>query len=279
MTNYRTYLEKNLLRFTQVLQGSVFAEETAGRPGWLQKIDPRIKIAGLLLLILSSSFTHSIMPIVVLLAVALFLAAGSMLLSYSFFRRLLFFIPLYTGLIALPALFLTPGEPLVAIPGTNLIVTDQGSRAATLLIVRVVTSVSFALLLILTTRWPVLLKALRRMGFPHLLVFMMAMTYRYIYVLLQSANSLFLARKSRKVGPEAWRTAKEWIGAISGVLLGKSYSLSSEIYLAMVSRGFRGEPVLLTDFRTHPRDWFWFSLFLVLSGVTFFWETILERFI
>jgi cobalt/nickel transport system permease protein len=117
------------------------------------------------------------------------------------------------------------------------------------------------------------------MGFPHLLVFLMAMTYRYIYVLLQSANSLFLARQSRKVGPEAWRTAKEWIGAIAGVLLGKSYSLSSEIYLAMVSRGFRGEPVLLTDFRTHPRDWLWFSLFFILSGITFFWKTILEHFI
>ena len=279
MSNYRTYLEKNLLRFTQVLQESVFAEETASRPGWLQKIDPRVKIAGLLLLILSSSFMHTIMPLAVLLVSALILAAGSMLLSFSFFRRVLFFIPLYTALIALPALFLTPGESLFVIPGTSLTVTHQGLRAATLLIVRVVTSVSFSLLLILTTRWPVLLKALRWMGFPHLLVFMMAMTYRYIYVLLQSANSLFLARQSRKVGPEAWRTAREWIGAISGVLLGKSYSLSSEIYLAMVSRGFRGEPVLLTDFQTHPRDWLWFSLFFVLSGVTFFWEIILERFI
>jgi cobalt/nickel transport system permease protein len=277
--SYRTYLEKNLFRFTQVLQESVFAEEAAGRPGWLQKIDPRIKIAGLLLLILSSSFAHSIIPIVALFVFALSLAAGSMLLSFSFFRRLLFFIPLYTTLIALPALFLTPGETLVTLPGTTLTVTHQGLRAATLLIVRVVTSVSFALLLVLTTRWPVLLKALRWMGFPHLLVFLMAMTYRYIYVLLQSANSLFLARQSRKVGPEAWRTSKEWIGAISGVLLGKSYSMSSEIYLAMVSRGFRGEPVLLTDFQTHPRDWIWFSLFFILSGITFFWKTILERFI
>ena len=277
--SYRSYLEKNLFRFAEALQESVFAEEAAGRPGWLQRIDPRIKIAGILLLILSSSFTHSITPIVVLLGFAFILAAGSMLLSFSFFRRLLFFIPFYTMLIALPALFLTPGETLVVLPETNLIVTHQGLRAATLLIVRVVTSVSFALLLVLTTRWPVLLKALRWMGFPHLLVFMMAMTYRYIYVLLQSANSLFLARQSRKVGPEAWRSAKEWIGAISGVLLGKSYSLSSEIYLAMVSRGFRGEPVLLTDFQTHSRDWLWFSLFFILSGITFFWKAILERFI
>jgi cobalt/nickel transport system permease protein len=277
--NYRTYLEKNLLRFTQVLQESVFAEEAAGRPGWLQQVDPRVKIAGLLLLILSSSFTHSIISIVVLLVFAFLLAAGSMLLSFSFFRRLLLFIPLYTTLIALPALFLTPGEPLIVLPGTTLTVTQQGLRAATLLIVRVVSSVSFALLLILTTRWPVLLKALRWMGFPHLLVFMMAMTYRYIYVLLQSAHALFLARQSRKVGPEAWRTAREWIGAISGVLLGKSYSLSSEIYLAMVSRGFRGEPVLLTDFKTRPRDWLWFSLFFTLSGITFFWKIIVERLI
>jgi cobalt/nickel transport system permease protein len=116
------------------------------------------------------------------------------------------------------------------------------------------------------------LKALRSIGFPQLFVFMLAMTYRYIHVLLYSTNNLFLARQSRRVGPEAWRSTKEWFGAITGALLGKSYSLSSEIYLAMVSRGFQGEPVLFMDFRTVPRDWLWLALFFFAAAITFFWE-------
>ncbi len=272
MSQYRTYLEKNLFLLSQAIQESMFAEEAAVRPGWLQKIDPRIKLSGILLLILACSFAQEIAPILLLFLFSLLLVYGSLLLSMSFFRRLWIFIPLYTALIALPALFLTPGEVIARTPLTGWSITEQGLRTGLMLVSRVTTTVSFLLLLVLTTKWSVLLKALRSMGVPQLLVFMLAMTYRYIYVLLQSTSALFLARQSRRVGPEAWHSAKEWIGTISGALLGKSYSLSSEIYLAMVSRGFRGEPVLLNDFKTEPRDWLWFTLFSMLAGVTFFWK-------
>jgi cobalt/nickel transport system permease protein len=272
MIRYRPYLERNLFRLSQAIQESMFADETAAGPGWLQSVDARIKLAGFLLLILSCSFSHDMAPIAFLLLFSIVLVAGSSLFSFSFFRRLWFFIPLYTALIAIPALFLTPGDSIARLPGIGWIVTEQGLRTALLLVLRVTTTVSFLLLLILTTRWAMLLKALRFLGIPHLVVFMLAMTHRYIYVLLHSTSTLFLARQSRRVGPEAWRGAKEWMGTIAGALLGKSYSLSSEIYLAMVSRGFKGEPVLLSDFKTQPRDWLWLSLFSVLSGVTFFWK-------
>jgi cobalt/nickel transport system permease protein len=275
MSSYRTYLEKNLFRLSHAIQESMFAEEAAAKPGWLQRVDPRIKLGGLLLLILSCSFSHELLPIVLLFLFSILLVAGSSLLSFSFFRRLWVFIPLYTLLIALPALFLTSGDALFAIPVTGWTVTVQGFRTAILLVARVTTTISLLLLIVLTTRWSALLKALRWMGLPHLLVFMLAMTYRYIYVLLQSMTALFLARQSRRVGPEAWRSTKEWFGAISGALLGKSYSLSSEIYLAMTSRGFRGEPVLLENFKTKSHDWLWLLLFVSLAGVTFFWKQIL----
>lgn len=261
---YRTYVEKSLLHFSELLQESVFAEETALRKGWLQPVDARAKVAGVFVVILACSFSHSIIGIAALLVTALVLVAGSALFSSEFLRRIWFFIPLYTALIALPALFLTPGE---RIEGSAI--TYQGLRSAIFLVLRVATSVSFMLLLILTTPWPVLLKALRWMGVPHLLVFMLAMTHRYIFLLLQTTNSLFLAKQSRRVGPEAWRSSREWLGAISGALLGKSYSLSSEVYLAMVSRGFRGEPVLLTEFRMRTADWLWLLLFVTLAGITF----------
>lgn len=272
MSRYRTYLETTLLRLSQTLHESMFAEEAAAQNGWLQKIDPRIKVCGLLLLILACSFAQDVMPIAILLVFSLVLVAGSHLLSFSYFTRLWFFIPLYTAVVALPALFLTPGETIVTLPFSGWHVTQQGARSAMLLVLRVTTTVSFLLLLVLTTRWAVLLKALRSMGFPQILLFMLAMTYRYIYVLLQSTTALFLARQSRRVGVEAWRSAKEWLGAISGALLGKSYSLSSEIYLAMVSRGFKGEPVLFTDFRTRAKDWLWLCLFVGMSSLSFAWR-------
>jgi cobalt/nickel transport system permease protein len=81
---------------------------------------------------------------------------------------------------------------------------------------------------------------------------------------------MFLGRQSRKVGTEAWRNARQWLGAISGVLLGKSYSLSSEVYLAMVSRGFQGEPLVLSDFRMRSRDFGWLLLFVLTATAVFY---------
>ncbi len=270
MNQTRIYLEQTLSRFTGFLQENVFAEEAAGRSGWLQEMDPRAKLAGFLLIISACSFSHSIITIVSLLIFSFILAAGSNVASLSFLKRVWIFMPLYTSLIAIPALFLTPGEPAGVLPVLNWTITEQGLSSASFLVMRVATSVSFMMLIVLTTRWPVLLKAFRSLGMPHLLVFLLAMTYRYIYVLLQTSNSLYLARKSRRVGPEAWRNSREWLGAISGSLLGKSYSLSSEIYLAMVSRGFRGEPQLLSEFRMKRRDWLWMLLFVFTSLAAIF---------
>ena len=44
-------------------------------------------------------------------------------------------------------------------------------------------------------------------------------------------------------------------GAAAGVLLNKSLQLSEEVYLAMQSRGFRGEAYTMDDFRMTRRDW------------------------
>jgi cobalt/nickel transport system permease protein len=55
------------------------------------------------------------------------------------------------------------------------------------------------------------------------------------------------------------------IAAISGTLLSKSLNMSSEVYLAMQSRGFRGAIVTLKPFRMQPRDWMWLGIFLLIT--------------
>jgi cobalt/nickel transport system permease protein len=86
-------------------------------------------------------------------------------------------------------------------------------------------------------------------------VLILAMTYRYIFVLAHLANSMFLSRKSRTVGPASGAFARRWLGATTSTLVGKSYHLSSEVYLAMLSRGFRGEPVSFDSNKMRTRDY------------------------
>lgn len=268
MRSSRSFVERNLSRLTAILQESVFAEEAAQLPGWLQHLDPRVKLSGFLLILLASAFSHSMIVIVGLLVFSVILAAGSRLFSLSFLRRVWAFMPFYTAMIALPALFTTPGD--TAFQWAGLSVTEQGGRAALFITLRVAASVSYMLLLVLTTSWPALLKAFRNLGFPRILIFLLSVTYRYIYVLLSSANALFLARKSRKLGPEAWQNHSRWIGSLFGSLLGTSYYLSDEVFLAMKARGFRGEPVLLTDFRLKTSDILWMLLLYSAAGLSFY---------
>ena len=261
----RSFLEKNLARFAELLEESVFAEETAQKNGWLQGMDARVKCAGLLLLLLASSLSRSAPVILFVYLFSLILAAGSHIFSTAFLRRAWVFMPFYTALMTAPALFLTPGDTAFVLPLTGWAVTHQGIRAVALLVLRVATSVSLMLLLVLTTSWPRLLKALRSLGCPRLLVVLLIMTHRYIYLMLHTATALFLGRNSRRVGPETWQNSRQWIGTLLGTLLQKSYHLSQEVYLAMVSRGFRGEPVLMDDFRLRSSDYIWMAAFL-LSG-------------
>jgi cobalt/nickel transport system permease protein len=127
-------------------------------------------------------------------------------------------------------------------------------RAATTLILRVGASVSFAAILILTTRWGVLLSALRGLRVPQVFVVILGMTYRYIFLLLHTTNDMFLARKSRLVGRAPGSSERAWLAGSMGTLLGKSYLLSDEVYLAMVSRGFHGEAKTLEPLHMRPFD-------------------------
>ena len=134
-------------------------------------------------------------------------------------------------------------------------VTLQGLRSAVFLVGRAETAATFTLLLILSTPWPHILKALRSLGVPVAAVAILGMTHRYIFVLLQSAIQMFEARRSRIVGPMSARERRRFIGAAAGGLLARSFQIASEVHLAMVSRGYRGEVRLLDDFRTRPLDW------------------------
>ncbi|MBO0856924.1 MAG: cobalt ECF transporter T component CbiQ [Chloracidobacterium sp.] len=237
------------------MERSAAAEATASKPGLLQSFDPRVKVAGLLGLLVSSALAHRLLVILDVFGVALILALLSriswrMLAKWGWASALVF-----SGPLALPAVFLTPGRIIFRLPLFSWPVTAQGMAGATLLIARVETAVTLSLLLILSTPWPRVLKAMRALGAPVVLVTILGMTYRYIFLLLATAHDMFEARQSRRVGALMAAEARRFATSCIGVLLGKSLQLSSEAHLAMISRGFRGEVYSLDEFAMRPRDW------------------------
>jgi cobalt ECF transporter T component CbiQ len=170
----------------------------------------------------------------------------------------------FTGAIALPAIFLTPGHA-IAFFGVTAI-TQQGLRAAAFLTGRAETASTLSALLVLTTPWPWVLKALRIFRCPMIVVAILGMTYRYIFVILQTALEMFEARQSRTVGILPPSERRRLASSAAGVLLSKSVQMSGEVHQAMRSRGFRGEVHLLQDFRARATDWCWLAGFALLAA-------------
>ena len=269
MAGHDSFIERSITGALSFLKESVFAEEYASKPGFLQSLDPRIKVITIFLLIIATVLTRSIAVSCVLYALCLILAYFSHVKISFFLKRTWIFIPLFSIFIAIPALFsfFSPGEALLSfnLIGYKLSITRQGILGATLFVIRVTASVSFAVLLSLTTRHFDLLKVLRIFGIPQVFVMTLGMCYRYIYLFLEVAGNTYLAIKSRvgtrvhyKRGQHmvAWNMASLWL---------RSYHLNDAVYQAMLSRGYTGEPAVLENFKTRWFDWVW----LFMTGLFF----------
>jgi cobalt/nickel transport system permease protein len=259
----RGVIEKTLADLAQALEQSLFAESIARQPGLLQALDPRVKVISILALLIAVGLSRSVPVLLGLYGITLVLAWRSAVPMGFFIKRVWLFMPFFTGLIALPAFFITPGPPLVHLP-LGLVITRPGALTALFLLLRVSTSVSLGVLLMLTTAWPILLKALSVLRVPEGFILILGMTYRYIYLLLRTAEDMFLSRKSRVVGRMTAAEERQVLAASAGTLLNKSLHLSGEVYLAMQSRGYRGQAHTLDNFRMRALDWLWG---VVMAGV------------
>ncbi len=231
---------------------AIIAEETASSNGFLQRLDARVKLAGLVALILASVSVHRIAVLAGLLVAGVIVASLSRVSVLLLARRVWLPVFSFSGLIAIPAIFLVPGDVVYRI---LLPITSQGLMSATMLILRVETASTFAVLLVLCTEWTRVLKALRFFGVPVVVVVILGMTYRYLFLLLKSALEMFESRQSRLVGPLPGAERRRLASGTVGVLLARSFRLSAEVHSAMQSRGFQGEVHLLEDLSVRPSDW------------------------
>jgi cobalt ECF transporter T component CbiQ len=268
--NRRSFIERSLANLVRKMERAIFAEELAKAHGLLQALDPRVKIIGLLALILDVTFARNIFTILVVFTIAVLLAVLSNVPLRTVATRAWLGALTFTGVIAFPAIFTTPGNALFQLPILRFTITAQGVTSAIYLISRVETTVTLSLLLILCTLWVHILKALRVLGVPVVFVVILGMTYRYLFVMMETAQNMFEARQSRLIGSIASSEKRRIAASSIGVLLTKSFQLNTEVYLAMQSRGFRGEVYTLDDFAMQRKDWIALAFFLV-AAIILFW--------
>jgi cobalt/nickel transport system permease protein len=99
-------------------------------------------------------------------------------------------------------------------------------------------SAATLVLLVRTTSIDQLLRGLRGLGAPALLLDLLSLTYRYLFVLLDEAATLKQAAVARGYRPR-WLPQAIIVGRLAGTLFLRSFYRAEHIYVAMRLRGYR----------------------------------------
>ena len=217
------FIEHSMINALAFLKEAVFSEEAARSKGLLQSISPRMKIIALILCLIITCLIRSIPVILAVYIVSLILAKSSGIGILFFIKRVWFFIPMFTLLIALPAVFM------------------YGIFPAVIFVLRVATCVSLAVLVTITTRHADILRSLRSIGIPELFIQVLDMTYRYIFFFIKIFEEMHLSLKSRLIGRLSNQNTRRWAASRISFLFTRSIKMSEDVYRAMLARGYTGE--------------------------------------
>lgn len=256
------FLSKSIREMKRALAEGLLTEEYASRKGQLQKINPRQKLLAALALLVAIGLVRNMFFFAVLWLVSILLMQASNLPTLRLQKRIWLFIPLVTLLISLPAMlnFFIAGTPLIWIrhgfaPAiwcgitlpADIYISQQGFRAGIILFLRVGLSLSIGVLLAMTTPMAGLFKSLRILGLPTVVIMIIEMCYRYLVLTLNLSIEMFEARSLRTVGFLSITSRREQVGSSIAALFARSLSLADEVYMAMVARGYTGQPVTLDE--------------------------------
>ena len=175
-------------------------------------------------------------------------------------------------LAAVPLMFTKEGDVLFSAPLFGWTASQEGLEAVLSILAKSWLSVMAAVVLTATTPTAELLRAMRTLGLPRLLVATVSFMYRYLFVIGEEALRLMRARDSRSAGAAGgalsgggtlgWRARV--LGNMVGSLFLRTYERSERVYAAMQARGYDGEPRFLSH-----RAWRAMEIVLVVGLVAY----------
>jgi cobalt/nickel transport system permease protein len=185
--------------------------------------------------------------------------SGSLFFVYFFATAILM------GISQVPLAYIM-GRILVILPFivlASLAVPWRGIQGLGVLFVRAILCLVLLILLTNTTRFVELLRGLRKLGCPQVLVMNLGFLYRYFFVLTEEAMRMVQARDCRRVGRAPFRRELKILSSMLGTLLIRSFERAERMHCAMLSRGYSGDFPAVS-----PREFTWRDLaFLSVVGI------------
>jgi cobalt/nickel transport system permease protein len=176
----------------------------------------------------------------------------------------------FLALFALPLPLLIEGGPSWQVGPLHF--SARGAAAAGLLVVKVLSVATVALVALAAGPLDASLKAAHALRVPGLVVQMGLLSYRYAFVLADELRRLRVALRVRGFRSRPTSHAYRTLGHVAGAVLVRGHERAERVGQAMRCRGFDGRFRSLASFRTTPADVLAFALLAGGSAVLCVWS-------
>ncbi len=215
---------------------------------FLSRASPWTKLIGLIAIILILTITQSVILLVALYVLILLLYWQSRLPMRKLFDWCLLPVLFVLSLVVL-LIWNEPGVPIFSLRlGLfSLTLTDNGLLLLIRLLLKALISMTYSLLLLMTTKYADLSAIIYRI-FPSPLDQIFLMSYRFLFITLDMIDSMIRAFKSRGGGfiNSISRQSKTFAEIFALVFI-RSYDQAERVSKAMESRGYSGTYTASTE--------------------------------
>ncbi len=269
-TSRLSYLDKGLSHIAKLTKSSYVQWELSSRKGFLQELDARVKVVFTLLMLAAVNIRKDLPTELVIAGFVFVLALASRAGLKLIYGRVAFIGFFFGFLVAMPSALniITPGRPIFTLVTLHeahtfwsyripkeIGITSGGLFGVAMLTMRVANSVSLAMLVLFTTPFTEIMRALKAFRVPDSVLAVVNLTYKYIFIFAKTVEDMHLAKISRTAGAVNGSEARRWAAGRMGIIFKKTQVRCDEIFKAMLSRGFTGEIKLRGQGAMRKSDW------------------------
>jgi cobalt/nickel transport system permease protein len=251
-----SFLNRTLMNAASAVKSIYIQAENATKENFIHGINPHVKLISLIYFEIVISITNNLVAQLITTSFIFLLYIIARLKIFQVYRRVFFIAFIFGLLIILPASLnvITPGKIIYNlitfnkashfwiynIP-KNIGITSEGILVVSMVFLRILNSVSFAMLIVFTTSFPAFIKSFKIIGVPDTFLMVITLAYKYIFILCRTVEESFFALKSRLTGNMKNNNIRKLVSGLIFNIFKKSMTNYENTYYAMVSRGYRGK--------------------------------------
>lgn len=251
-----SFLDRTLLHIAGTVKSIYLQAENGEKKTFIRRINPQVKLFSLIYMVVIVSIVSNLYAQILTTGFIFLFFIMARLKILQLYRRIFLIAFIFGFLVVFPASLnvITPGEIIFNLIRLNqsyqfwiysipreIGFTAEGFQVVLLVFLRVLNSVSFAMLIVFTTSFPSFIKSFRIIGVPDTFQMIISLAYKYIFILSRTIEETYFALRSRLTGNIKSSTIRKLVSGRVFFIFKRSSIIYENTYHAMVSRGYEGK--------------------------------------